>query len=441
MKSPKRIGLFARHWGAFLVLAFWCAVGIANLLGKVPPSAPASFRWRGTHTDFDALYAVAVAAKADVWDAIYSPDIKTAANPAGVAADPRLQALLEPLHAPYRAAWMYPPPAVVPLFPLSFFGYPAALGIWMALNAAALVWLVFLLQSEFGYHHVPESWSNLLTVVFGAGMPVGAVLNTQNLSLWFAVASLLVIKGLRKPSTAGPVFGFVQQGVTKGFSAIWIPLLFIWRKWFVVAWGGIVSAFLVGFSFLLGCTVQTYARFFTDVVPAVKSATFIRGDGFPAFLKHLSRTDALPSWMSGTCSVLLLGLLAFVYFLSWRFERLHDRSPDDMELFRELAIFLSFLLFQSFSNVCWSFYRVHLLAFLPLCTRLCMQQKRFAPLFAVSMAILWMPMLDKALSRIPASSRLVSALTRCPGFVGYALLLLFASLAFLATFHRKPDNR
>lgn len=404
------------------------------MLDKMPQTAPHSIRWRGTHahTDFDPLYSVSIAAKANLWDAIYPPDMKTAESPIRATPDPRLKVLLEQHDAPCRTAWMYTPTAVVPLYPLSFFGYPTALGIWIALNAVALVWLAILLRFEFEHHRLPDKWANLLLAVFVTGMPVGALLTTQNLSLWFAVAILLVIRGLRNGTTTGPVFGFILQGVTKGFSAVWVPLLFIWKKWSLLAWGAAMSAVLVGLSFLLGCKWETYLFFFTDVVPAVKGADFIRGDGFPFLLKLLAGADAPPSWLPAVCSILLVVSLGLVYVFSWRAERIRNRVRDDIDLFRGLALFLSFLLFQSFSNVCWPFYRVHLLAFLPLCIRICMNRKRLALLFVLSMGILWMPMLGHLLEPLAARPSPLSAFFLCPGAVGYFFLLAFGLTAFLS---------
>lgn len=384
---------FQTWWAVVAVTLFWSIVWALNFAHRIPASAPACVRYAGAHTDFDALYAASLVVNEGIWGSLYPPAIATATDPTLAKPDEVLAPLLQTNGVPYRAAWLYPPPAALLCWPLATTTFESAQAIWIVLNGFALVWLMVLIRLECLRYKIAAIWTNAAILLGGCSVPVGAVFNTQNLSLWFAVGSILVLRGLRSETIAGPVFGLILQGVTKGFSSVWVPLLFIWRKWRIVGWSIVVTTLLLAGCFLSGCRFPVFIRFFTEIVPLAKSPDFIRGDGFPAILQIVFGTRP-PNWAISSLSILLMLLLLILYIDAFFRKRRNNLSKTDTEDANALSLFLSYLLFQSFANVCWFFYRVHLLAFLPLCLHLCSapnRRTRLVPLFLVAACLVWTP--------------------------------------------------
>ncbi len=388
--SRKR--LFA-YWPVLGVALFWTTVAVLNFTDRMPHDLPASVNFANAFTDFDALFAGGLVALEKEWSGLYGQDVPLKGNsitrphPSSSHAS-----AIARRGGQYRAAWLYPPPAAVLFAPLAVFRYITAQRIWIVMNGIALLVLLCLVTRELQDVSASPIVSSVLILLLGISFPVGANFNTQNLSIFFAIAIMAALFGIQQGENWGPALATVFLGVTKGFSIVWIPVFLAFHQWRILLRCIVVSFLLIGVATALGCGWSPYHVFLNEVIPAVRSGHFPVSDAFPSVLCKLypDFSNAIRLFLNCCWGVGSVFLYVTLLLAQRATACEHDLQTKDLEC---LALMLSVLMFQAFSDVSWVFYRVHIIAFVPLLYRLGRHVRNVLIQGAIvcAMCLIWFP--------------------------------------------------
>ena len=384
--------LLSAHWGFVAALAVWVALAIVNLLDLTPSIQHRAIRHHGG--DFDQYYAGAVAAKEGLWDSLYPVDLEKADYPMAAQLAPDIAATLSARGATRNATkFIYPPPFATILLPLAGFSFTCAMRLFAVLSFAALLWFLALFRRECDDCRIPRFWANALIFAVGTGIPACESIMMGNATPFVGLAALLVLRGLRRNQTGRTVLAFAIAGLTKGFSAPWVPALLIWRKWHTIVAGATCVLVLVAVTALLGAHFSTYETFVRTVIPASRGHLYYIGDsnlGLPSILAWC--IGKLPESANKLFAALQIGLITVAYTLAWRVPRQFQTMAQG------LALFMATLSFQICSFICWPQYVFNIIAFLPLALRasLIHDQKNRAVIarfviVATGFALAWFP--------------------------------------------------
>ena len=387
----------------------------------MPDGLPKSIDGRTGGGDFECMFGAGVCARHGLWDDLYG-GFSTGLPIHRPKFSQRARTKMDMLGCHPATAWLYPPPAAPLFIPATAFRFPVALRLSFLVNGVALLVLLSLVREEFQRADMANVWTGVLTVVLGVNVPVGFNFYEQNLSVYAAVAALLVLRGLRGRGTAASAASIVFLGVTKGLSAVWVPFLLAWRRWRLLSGCVLLSAVLLAVTAILGCPWSTYREFLTGIVPASRDVSRFSLIVNESLLRALDLSISPSTIWMRAAALLPIPVVAALLVRSWRLHRTPGVSADVLADDEALCLAVSFLVFQAASGCCWKFYRVHVIAFIPLYIRLVVATRRRvdAIAFGLAMALLWIPKPDIPFAGLMAYAILVGLgfrlhLSRCRG--------------------------
>ena len=342
-------------------MVFWAGIVAANVIGL-----GSAVRFRGvrfTGGDFGQYYMGAVVANAGIWDDLYPVDLATAPSPDKASVSPVLAEAMSERGADISWKYIYPPPLAVFFAPLDWFPHTVSKRVFTTLLFGSVIWFLVLFRRECDDWNLPPFLANLLVLLVGTGLPVSESVLLANATPFIALASLLALRSLRGNHTAGAVFSFALAGLFKGVSAVWIPVLFVRRRWKILLAGIVAGAAVLVLPHLLGAPLDLWKTFLRDVVPGSRKLYWI-GDGnlgLPSLVAWLSGNGGLPAAAERILGAAQIAVLVSAYALAWRAGRNGAARAEG------LALFLATLAFQLFSPLCWPHYACNVVGFLPLC--------------------------------------------------------------------------
>ena len=350
-----------RHWGLCGVLIFWLVLLAINVLDLFPGVRFRGIRYHGP--DFDQYYTAGVVAQERLWHGLYPPDMGTASTPHGATLHPDVAAELARRQATSRVNNVAPPPLAVFAIPLAMLPFHMAYKAFAAVQFLATLWFLLLFRKECDEFRLPPNLANALVLVVGTGLPVCESLMLANSTTFVALATILALRSVRHSQTASSVFAFALAGLLKGFSAVWVPALVIWKRWRTILWGAVCGTIILTMPHLLGAGLDVWQRFFSDVLHTANGTPYWIGDqnlGLPSFFAWLYPNCPMPRPLSVVLAVGQPILLVAAYTLGWRASRFGET------LAMGLSLFLATLSFQLFSPHCWPHYAFNVVGFLPL---------------------------------------------------------------------------
>ena len=433
-KEPKLF--FRRQWGLLAVLAFWTAVAVVNLADLAPSVQFRGIRFSGG--DFGQYYMGGVAANEGLWNELYPVDLATAPSPDKASVSPALAKALSDRNAGVSWKYIYPPPLAVFLAPLDWFSHTVSQRVFTTLLFGAVVWFLVLFRRECDDWNLPPFLANLLVLLVGTGLPVSESVLMANATPFIALASVLALRSLRGNRTAGAVFSFALAGLFKGVSAVWVPVLFLRRRWKILLAGIVAGAAVLVLPHLLGAPLDLWTTFLRDVVPGSRKLYWV-GDGnlgLPSLVAWLSGNGGLPAAAERILNVAQVAVLVSAYALAWRAGRNGAARAEG------LALFLATLVFQLFSPLCWPHYAFNVVGFLPLCLsvagvhagrRLRGRQSISTVVLAIAFLLVWYPIGNLAKYAFHAP---ILGFGRTAGY----LLMLFWALGTLVRLARNKET-
>ncbi len=351
---------FRRHFGLILVLAFWAALAVLNVFDIAPSVKFRGMRFSGG--DFGQYFMGGVVANEGIWGDLYPKDISTAPSPDKATITTRLAFELSKRKACSSWKYIYPPPLAVFLAPLDWLPFTVSRRLFTALLFGAVFWFLVRFRRGCDDWNLPSRLANLLILVIGTGLPVCESVMFANATPFIALSSLLALRSLRKNNVVGAVFSFALAGLFKGVSAVWIPALFLWRRWRILVAGLMVVVIVLALPHILGAPLDLWGQFLHDIIPGSRKLYWI-GDGnlgLPSFFAWLSGEKNLPFALKRILAFLQLLFLILSYALAWRVSR------KDLPRAEGLSLFVSTIVFQIFSPICWPHYAFNVAGFLPL---------------------------------------------------------------------------
>jgi hypothetical protein len=379
--------------GIALVLVVWAVLFVVNVLELAPSIHFRGIRFSGG--DFGQYFMGGVVANERIWDDLYPIDLATVPSPDKASIAPRLADALRCRGADVSWKYIYPPPLAVFLAPLDWISFPMARMVFSGILFGSFVWFIFLFRRECDDWNIPPMLSNLLVVAIGTGIPICESVMLANATPFVMLSSLLILRSIRRNRIAGSVLAFALAGLFKGISVAWVPILFLGKRWRILAAGVLVGCFVLSLPHLMGAPIGLWSTFLFDIIPESRKTYWI-GDGnlgLPSLIAWISggRLSATVERLLAIAQFLLWGT---VYGLAWRMSRTGKAYAEG------LAIFLATLVFQLFSPLCWPHYACNIVGFLPLCLslsgvrsshRLCRRQWISLAVIAIAFLLVWYP--------------------------------------------------
>ena len=360
--------LVRHHWGWIPVFAVWGLISTVNLCGKPSPEFGHGDRFLVySGQDFDQYYAAGVAVADHLCKELY-PDPSYFVKGVRPASAPYRKRMHEALKK--RGAWeqtknIYPPPTALLFWPLSWWDFLTARRIFFLIEVISvflLLWLVYRESKDLAF---PPWAGNLLVAVVGSGTPIFESVANGNVSVFIAIATMLVVRGIRLSRTVQTVSGFVFAGLTKGYSAVWIPALLLWKQWRTIACGAIVGTTVLVAASFLGAGVDVWKEYLFDVLPISRNYLRMINEGnlcYPSFFSYIAGwktwTD-IPAWFSVGMKVAKWILYVLAYSLGF------FASRRNLLAGQTLSLLVATMVFQTFSTICWPHYGILVVPFLP----------------------------------------------------------------------------
>lgn len=353
-----------RFWPVAAVASFWLLIGGLNVSGVLDGRTfGIGFSTDSDFCDFRAMYMGGFAARKGLWTDLFPDDVSGLPQTVRIRypeeLDMRERGIRERV-----TPWLYPPPAAILFIPFSSFRYPLAAKIAVLTNGFFLLLLVHLARKEFSDLGCRTFVIDLLLVSVGCGYSAWLQFRSLNLGFPLAAAILLFLRGLRRGTAWTTAAGAVLLGVTKGFSAAWIPLLVLHKRWKTIGICVLLSFFLVAAAACLGCGLGPYASFLLVYAPATRE--FLPGfnDGIPRFLASLLFRNDPPAWFFAAVAFATVGALATVYLAA--FAAMRRDGKNGQRVGTPLLPYVSALLVSRHStpsvgnttgSICWPFFR------------------------------------------------------------------------------------
>lgn len=422
------------RWSFFAVSAFWLFVLAVNWFGLFPQVGFRGIRYGGF--DFGQYYAAGVAAATGLWSECY-PDpsrYEQGKRPATAPYRPGMASELARRGADIRTKNIYPPPTAVLFAPLARWNYADSERRFIGFLVVCGAVFLFLLFKECLDVGLSVRTANWLVFLAGTGFPFAESVMFGNVTVLLGLSGLLALRGIRHAKTVPTVAGFAVAGLTKGFSAAWVPALFLWRRWKILAVGAVVGALLFCAPLLMGSGTDVYGEYVQCVLPASRGNLYRIGDsnlGFPSFFAWLFGWSRIPGSVARLFTVLQAVVCASAYWFAFRASR---RLADATVRSQGLALLAVTIAFQVFSTVCWPHYAVNILPFVPVAVAAASRDKRPLAVFLVGVALVWFPV-GNALKHL--SGVYVFGFGR---FFGYVILLAWA-LRELSRLANVPSGR
>lgn len=375
--------LLFSNWGIFAVVIFWLCVIFANVCCQ--NASPD--RLKIGKTDFAQCYMGGVAVATGLTECLYPESHGDVLFLSGTVKEPLNSCLLE--RKWYRSTvYIYPPPFALLLAPFAFLSYKAAFIIFSAVNFLA-VFATLLLFKKHARRLFPQEKAKWLinTFVFltGCSLPMIHAITTANITPLITWVVAVTLDGILQNKTAPIVFGYLFAAVTKGFSVFWVPLLLIVKKWKIVLWGGILSILILGASILV-LGLDNHLDFFHRVIPESICLYWI-GDGnlgLPSLFAFLSgKSNGTPVPAPFGLSIVQYACLLLTYCLVYQKRKFSISAWI-------LGLFLSLLIEQLFSPICWPHYMLLLVPFLPAGLKL-NKQRNLLFLYCIGWSLAWFP--------------------------------------------------
>ncbi len=352
---------FLKHQsGLIFVLITWLFLAITNLC-----NIPLFHHFRGatfSGGDFGQYYMGGVVANKCLWEHLYPVDLASSTSPDKSNITQFLAEELSKRNADVSWKYIYPPSLAVFLAPLDWMPFEISRMFFTILLFGSLVWFLILFRRECSDWNIPSKLSNLLVFFIGTGLPVCESIMMSNSTPFIALATLLALRSLRKNRMTGTVFSFALAGLFKGVSVVWIPILLLSRRWKIVLMGTLIGATVTVLPLLFGAKIDLWAIFFKDIIPGSRKLYWI-GDGnlgLPSFFAWLGSDETYtPSFIRMLPSI-QIALLVFIYAI-YRYA-----SNKYRILLEGLVLFLSTVIFQLFSPICWPHYAFNIVGFIPI---------------------------------------------------------------------------
>ena len=380
-----------KNWAFFVVMAFWSALLLVNLMDFAPSVTFRGVRFVGI--DFDQYYAAGVAAADGLWTEMYPESSKfvKGRRPAEAPYKPGLSEDLSRRGAAVRTKNIYPPPTALLFRPLAAWNFTVAQRLFVAflfLCVAAFLWLLF---DECLFWGIPARAANIVVLLAGTGLPMTESVMLANMTPAIGLCGLLVVRGVRNGKPLPTVLGFAVAGLTKGFSAVWIPALFIRRRWKTVAVGALAGLAVLAAAVAAGAGPDVWREYVSEVLPASRGNLYRIGDSnlaVPSFLAWTFGWSEVPARLSRLLSCVQLALVVSGFAMAWR---IGERRSGDADAAVAVSLLLATTVFQSFSTVCWPHYSVNILPFVPAAAAIC-RNRRFAfGTVLFGFALTWFP--------------------------------------------------
>lgn len=401
------------YWPVLVTGLFWVSVLVANANKAIPEHRPPIAAWLSfdatrDFVDFPTLYSTAMVVRERAWEKLYPSDIRTAPTPRSakphVETERRLRALgfsgtINP--------FLYTPLAAPLFLPLSFLSYRDALNAWLLVNWIVLLVVLALFRRELLVHGLSERLSSGLTIVAGVSMSASLLFRTANTETFNTLAILLALQGIRNRRNIQTAIGFFLLGVTKGISIVWLPFLFVWKKWKLISIGIALGFAAFATIIALGCGIDVWLYYLADVLPATVSR-YAYGEGFGQMLSSFwTALSGAANWpfsrltTTEISAATALVLLAISYAVSTHVhhsEKAGSKDPN-APFQREAEMVFAMLVFQFSRCYCPIYYRFRLVALTPVVFWLC-RHNRWALSIVVALFVVFVGQLDMALISI-----------------------------------------
>lgn len=357
-----------QYWGKAIVILGWiaiCAINISD--SRCLKNLPGRRFLRFSGQDFDQYYAAGVAVREGLWDELY-PDpshFVKGIRPANSPYRPAMHSALQRRGATEQTKNIYPPPTAFLFWPLALFGFQTARLLFFAALVAGVIGCVNLLRKECDEFGISPTTSGILEVMAGLGPPMLESVSNGNVSVFICLSVFFAMRGIRRNHVAKTVAGFLVAGLTKGFAAVWVPALFLWKQWRTVVVGAVVGGFLLIVATLLGCGIGPWREYISDVLPVSRNYLRMISDGnlclpsFFAWTFHWEDWTQIPPGFSRLLTTAKWAVYVLAYGLGAK------AAHRNRTIGQALSLCAVTLAFQTFSTISWSHYAVNAIPFLP----------------------------------------------------------------------------
>ena len=381
MKFPKlsqSLHVFAapmsRHPAVVAFCAIWIVLYYLNFFSTV--KLPGGLIADGI--DFDQYYAGGVVAAKGMWHDLYPKDIPQDCGPMDGVLGETLRTELSRRGANTRMKWIFPPPLALAFAPLSLFRFKVAWIVhvcFMILFGAILLSMV-----ERSFMRSGFSWrtAQVLTFAMSVSMGMRDAMTTANITCVVGIGTALALSGMMERRDGRTVLGFMLPGLAKGTSAFWVPLLFLKRSRRTLVVGALSGFAIIVVGYCSGIRLDQYEEFRSILSSGRGTLYQLAGNvGIPATISTLAKSAFPFSTILKITSVASLSIFALTCGLAFRRSARND--PRILPLF----LVVSLVLFNFFSNICWSHYSTHFFPLVPICLAICKPRNRF--LFIVAL--------------------------------------------------------
>ena len=328
------------------------------LLAAVPASLRNSSMWEG---DFPQFYMGGVMARLHAWDSLYPIPDPASHNNAGMPDDsnmrPRYAQEAMTRGVGDRLRFIQPPPVALLLMPLGYLGYHRAFELW-TLMLGACGWGVALLAGKL--HDIlrgeTTKTSGLVVLLVACSPLMLHAIRVANMTVGVALLIGISIIEMVRRKPAISALAIVLGMVTKYITLALLPLVFVTRRWKLLAWSAVFGSLLGAASFSV-MTAEPFKTYQREIAPTLtRTHDFATNQSIPAFLGRVLHQKDLSRRIRWTVLAIEAITLAALLWLLLRKPPAYWEEPA--HVFAAAMALLTFMLI--FSPVFWEHYPVYL---------------------------------------------------------------------------------